>query len=131
MSTRPMQFSKSCLKTLTAVEADASRSNQHEFQGVSALRSIFGNDRISTTAQFSIRGNDASYPADLTWYDARENNTERSAEFRLYFQSNPVMEMAQENDSIIIGLDQHNNIYCELIPQASPEYTYSGRWSVS
>ncbi|MDQ6962650.1 MAG: hypothetical protein Q9M28_09015 [Mariprofundaceae bacterium] len=130
MATRPMQFSKSCLKTLTAVEADVNRSNQHEFQGVAALRSIFGNNRISQKAQFSIRGNDTSYPVGLTWYDARENNPERSAEFRLYFQSNSVMKIAQENDSIIIGLDQNNTIYCELIPQASPEYIYSNGWSV-
>lgn len=122
-----MQFERCSLKTLTAVEADPGRSNQHEFQGVSALRSIFGNERLLVPAVFSLRGNNESYRVNLTWYDARENIAHRSPEFRLYFQSNPVMECAQEGDSIIIGV-VNGAVYCELIKVGNSGYQASNHW---
>ncbi|WP_076919359.1 type II restriction endonuclease [Pseudoalteromonas sp. SK18] len=115
MAIKPIKFSKSCIKTLTAVEADITRSNQHEFQGVAPLKDIFGLTRITKKATFSIRGDSQTYSVDLTWYDSREGNPNRSAEYRLYFQSSPVMEVAQEGDVIAIGYDMNNNIHCELI----------------
>lgn len=128
MATKAVHFTKSCLKTLTAVEAEHNRSNQHEFQGVSPLKNIFGIDRCSLTAIFSIRGSDDFHKVDLTWYDARENNPDRTPEFRLYFKSNPIMNSARENDSIIIGVDKNNLIHCELIKSTSSEYIYSSNW---
>jgi hypothetical protein len=130
MATSPIQFEKSCLKTLTAVEADRNRSNQHEFQGVTPLIGVFGRMRLSSSAQFSIRGRDESYPVALTWYDARENKPHRSSEFRLYFQSNPVMVLAREGDNIIIGLDKNNNIHCVLIQSSSPDHRRSTNWLI-
>lgn len=115
MAIKPIIFSKSCIKTLTAVEADIKRSNQHEFQGVAPLKDIFGFNRVTKQASFSIRGDSRTYIVDLTWYDSREGNPNRSAEFRLYFQSSPVMEIAQEGDVIAIGYDMNSNIHCELI----------------
>lgn len=114
MAINPIQFDVGCLKTLTPVEAERNRSNQHEFQGVSALRSIFGMQRVQVQATFSIRGREESYPASLTWYDARENQSHRSAEYRLYFQSTPVMDLAKAGDTIVIG-KRGNHFYCELI----------------
>ncbi|KKM26104.1 hypothetical protein LCGC14_1588110 [marine sediment metagenome] len=70
MAIKPIIFSKSCIKTLTAVEADIRRSNQHEFQGVAPLKDIFGFNRVTKKASFSIRGDSRTYIVDLTWYDA-------------------------------------------------------------
>jgi hypothetical protein len=42
MSIQPVVFRCSCIKTLSAVEANPARSNQHEFNGVTQLKSIFG-----------------------------------------------------------------------------------------
>lgn len=114
MAINPIQFDVGCLKTLTAVEAERNRSNQHEFQGVSALRNIFGMQRVQVQATFSIRGKEESYSASLTWYDARENQHHRSPEYRLYFQSTPVMDLAKAGDTIVIG-KRGNHFYCELI----------------
>ncbi|WP_040572006.1 hypothetical protein [Shewanella benthica] len=129
MATSAMQFKMSCLKTLTAVEADRNRSNQHEFQGVAALKSIFGRQRLSCSAHFSIRGQEGLSSAGLTWYDSREKKDHRSPEFRLYFQSNAVMDIAQEGDTIVIGLDQNDNIHCELIRNGSVDYVRYSHWS--
>jgi len=127
MAIDPVQFDVGCLKTLTAVEAERNRSNQHEFQGVSALRNIFGDQRTQVNATFSIRGSSESYSATLTWYDARENQSHRSAEYRLYFQSTPVMDFARAGDSIVIG-KRGNHVYCELIQSSSANYQGSPRW---
>ncbi|MDQ7074546.1 MAG: type II restriction endonuclease [Gammaproteobacteria bacterium] len=129
MANRPIHFNKSCLKTLTAVEANLAKSNQHEFQGVAALRELFGLNTYTYPATFSIRGDNQSYQTELTWYDARARNPERSAEYRLYFKSNKVMLIAKEGDSIVIGKDKNNNIHCELIPTGSLDHRYSKFWT--
>jgi|688.fasta_scaffold138613_5 hypothetical protein len=129
MSVRPINFKSSCVKTLSAVEAMPSRSNQHEFNGVVQLKEIFGTTKIQLDASFSVRGEDEVYKSSLTWYDAREANATRS-EFRLYFQSNPVMARATRGDNIIIGFDSNNNIHCELISQGTQGYNRTNGWVV-
>lgn len=128
MSIRPIVFRASCIKTLSAVEADALRSNQHEFNGVAQLRHMFGNDKIEMPASFSVRGSDEVYPSNVTWYDAREAHAHRT-EYRLYFQTNPVMNQAQAGDNIIIGFDHNNNLHCELIKQGSTGYQITPEWT--
>ena len=130
MAIQPIKFSKSCIKTLTAGEAEEARSNQHEFQGVAPLKEMFGYAKMTTKATVSIRGSSDSYPVELTWYDAREGNPNRSAEYRLYFQSSPVMVVAKEGDVIAIGYDKNNNIHCELI-QSNRSTHKPTQWQIS
>lgn len=92
-----------CVKTLSAVEAEPPRSNQHEFNGVSQLKQIFGTVGFTRSATFSIRGTSQVAHADVTWYDARAAHPVRS-EFRLYFQTNAVMDQARAGDNIVVGL---------------------------
>ncbi len=127
MAIHPINFEVSCVKTLSAVEAEANRSNQHEFNGVVQLKRLFGERRIQMNASFSVRGSNAVYQSDLTWYDARENHPTRS-EFRLYFTTNPVMTNARGGDNIVIGFDLAGNIHCELIPQGSVTFTPTDGW---
>ena len=98
-------------KRLAAVEAHPERSNQHEFDGVSDLKRILGEDRQKFDAQFIYLGSRTEdIAADglltsggfLTWYDAREQHPTRS-EYRLYFPSTSVTERAREGDLLIIG----------------------------
>lgn len=126
MSTKPVVLKPACIKTLSAVEAHPERSHQHEFNGVTELKGIFGKERDEFNAIFSIRGEEATYHAGVTWYDSRENHPTRS-EHRLYFQGNPVMDQAQEGDNILIGFDKLNQLHCILIPSALGEnLRYSG-----
>ncbi|HHQ4581855.1 TPA: hypothetical protein ACSP17_004120 [Aeromonas hydrophila] len=127
MSIKPINFSASCVKTLSAVEVDKFRSNQHEFNGVTQLKRLFGNNKIEMLASFSIRGSDEVFRAKLTWYDARELHPTRS-EYRLYFQTNQVMSQAQAGDNIIIGFDSKGNIHCELISQGNAGYQKTPEW---
>lgn len=95
-----------CLKTLSLVECTPSASNQHEFNGVAQLKAFLGVERKTLQSVFSIRGTSMRQVVNVTWYDARENDASRSAEFRLYFQTNAVMSSATQGDNVMIGLDQ-------------------------
>lgn len=120
MATPPIYLKQSCIKTLTPVEA-GTISNQHELNGVVQLKEIFGAERISKQAIFSIRGTDIICQDGITWYNARENTPGRR-EYRLYFQGNYVMEQAQTGDNIIVGIDQNNQTHIILIKQNTADY---------
>ena len=82
---------------------DPNSSNQHEFNGVNALKEIFGesNDKLRINARFVHFAEDASQSVcngEVTWYDARRSNPNRSAEYRLYWRKNEVMERAEPGD---------------------------------
>lgn len=93
-------------KRLSGVEANPAQSNQHEFNGVQGLKSLFGSEikrEVSATFLY-LSDNDDPLTADgnLTWYDARERNPQRS-EYRLYFQQNQVMARAAEGDLLLVA----------------------------
>lgn len=100
-------FAGVAAKRLRAVEAETTRSNQHEFNGVAALRGMLGDERRELAARFVLFDDrEAPLTADgsLTWYDSRIGNPNRAAEYRLYFPDNEVMEAAHEGDLIVFGL---------------------------
>ena len=101
-------FTGIAAKHLSAVEADVLVSNQHEFNGVEALKLIFGSatGRQHYSAKFVYLSDRSEEPvvADgfLTWYDARDKHPTRT-EHRLYFPTTVVSELAAEGDLLVIG----------------------------
>ena len=96
-------------KVLSAVEADTATSNQHEYNGVSPLKNIFGTEKRTFAAKF-IYLNDSDDDDEpitdtgfLTWYDAREAHPTRT-EYRMYFPTTAVSVCAAEGDELFIGL---------------------------
>lgn len=109
-------------KRLSAVEADPSRSNQHEFNGVAELRRLLGDVRVDRMpARFVWLGGEnegISDDAPVTWYDARERHPTRS-EWRLYFQSNAVMQAAGAGDLLVVARRSTGELMFIVAPQAS------------
>ena len=99
-------FSAIAFKRLTAVETDATRSNQHEFNGGRALMRLFGPEsprRVVT--DFVWMPDDGDFVREeglLTWYDARARHPTRS-EYRLYYVGNDVTNRAREGDLLVIA----------------------------
>lgn len=96
-------------KPLSAVDAEAHRSHQHEFGGVGKLRAILGDDdRNEIPTTFIYLNDDDPEPLQevrwLSWYDTRRKQPHRSAEYRLYFPDNVVTDNAAEGDLLIIGV---------------------------
>jgi len=100
-------FKGIAIKLLSAVEADAARSNQHEFNGVSDLKKLFGKSRRTYDAKFIYLSDNDNEPVvdngKLTWYDARENHPTRS-EYRMYFPTTTVSTRAAEGDTLFVAL---------------------------
>lgn len=119
-------------KRLRAVEVNPSISNQHEFNGVNGLRSILGDaEPITLDARFIYLSDEKETPhtanCKVCWYDSRRGQTHRSAEYRLYFPSSSVMELAQTNDLLVVGKRPDGSL---LIIIVSAESTFENqiRW---
>ncbi len=106
-------FEGVAVKHLSAVEADVLTSNQHEFNGVEALRNILGEPdgkvRYPATFMYLTDHDDEPIIEDgfLTWYDARQKaRIERGVmryEYRLYFPTNQVSQLANAGDILVIA----------------------------
>lgn len=117
-------FAQVAAKNLSSVEIDKWSSNQHEFNGVASLKTLFGTDRKEMHATFTY-WDGSNIPkqglGDLTWYDARENHPTRT-EFRLYYQSNIAIDLAQVNDLLIIGIDNNGRVHVIIARYGTSNY---------
>jgi hypothetical protein len=102
-------FEAVAAKRLSAVEADTTRSHQHEFNGTDELKKVLGTgtgEKVRFKTQFLWLGkeNEALSSEDewVTWYDSRRNHPTRS-EYRLYFPTTDVSELAQAGDLMLIA----------------------------
>lgn len=93
-------------KRLSVVETDPKRSNQHEFNGVGALRRLFGDDdRREIPARFVWLGEEQegiTEKGTISWYDARRAHPTRT-EYRLYYPSNAVMNAMKAGDFFLVA----------------------------
>lgn len=125
-------FSGVAIKTLSAVEADLYISRQHEFNGVSALKRIFGETegKRNYNGKFLYLNDNDSEPVIsegiLTWYDAREKHPTRS-EYRLYFPTTQVSICASEGDMLVIGLRPDNTVLV-IIAEGGSTIANQVRW---
>jgi len=96
-------------KRLTAVEADETRSNQHEYNATRAMLDFMGRpaEKTRLPARFIYMSDEDEQPvfedAFLTLYDSRENQPHRSPEYRFYFPTTQVSQLAGENDLLVIA----------------------------
>ena len=79
------------MKRLAEVEVDPVTSNQHELNGVAAIKQLLGTPagvlRLPDIEWVLLR-DDVDHVREhhsLSWYDSRQNNPNRPAEWRLYF----------------------------------------------
>ncbi|MEQ5833826.1 type II restriction endonuclease [Marinobacter sp. NFXS9] len=110
-------------KRLSAVETERHTSNQHEFNGTSAMKRYLGMGRQRFLARFFYLGEDEDdrlvIDDTVTWYDARENHPTRS-EYRLYFSDNEVMNRAAAEDVLIASLCRDGALVLLVVSSDSP-----------
>jgi len=118
-------------KRLAAVDADAATSNQHEVTGSEALLRILGDqdrkrhrngsdDRF--TATYIWLGGEQEAVSEegwLSWYDARRNDPKRSAEWRLYYQGNPVTEIMRPGDTLFVARRPDDHLLFIVTPDGT------------
>ncbi|MEO9338597.1 type II restriction endonuclease [Mesorhizobium sp. SB112] len=124
-------FEGVAVKRLAAVDANPDSSNQHEVTGSEPLLRILG----SEDRKFPRGGTDHRFPATyiwlggeqeamseegfLSWYDSRRNQPKRSAEWRLYYQSNAVTELMKPGDVLFLARKPDGHVLFIVTPDES------------
>lgn len=119
-------------KRLAAVDADAASSNQHEVTGSKPLLRILGDrDRklprgegpdtrfLATYIWLGAEQEAVAEEARLSWYDSRRNDKTRAAEWRLYYQTNPVTEMMRPGDTLFLARTPEDKLFFIVVPDES------------
>lgn len=102
-------FEGVAIKRLSAVEADQTRSNQHEYNATREMLAFLGRPSEATRldARFLYLDDEDAEPvsedAFLTLYDSRENQPDRSPEYRFYFPTTRVSQLAGQGDLLLIA----------------------------
>jgi hypothetical protein len=123
------------VKKLAAVDADPSSSNQHEVTGSKPLLQILGDqDRTfpsgGTDNRFAATyiwlGGEQEAIAEegrLSWYDSRRNDPKRSAEWRLYYQSNSITQAMRTGDYLFVARRQSDHLLFIVVPAESTVFS--------
>jgi len=117
-------FAGAGVKRLTAVEAEPTRSNQHEIGTTREMCDQFLGDvqhkRFLVVYVWLGEDRDAFMAeGTATHYDVREQQPHRLAEWRLYYSSNPVTEAMREGDTLFLALTGDQLLYFIVTPQGS------------
>lgn len=96
-------------KRLKPVEIDPNVSNEHEFNGISKFKELFGLERQNFPVRIIyLCDSEEDILEDsthFTWYDAREKHASRT-EHRLYYKSSTCIEKAAAEDLMVICLNK-------------------------
>lgn len=94
-------------KRISTVEAESTRSHQHEFNGAKALIDLLGRETPQRIrADFVWMPDDGAFvrcSGAMTWYDARARHPTR-CEYRLYYGANAITDRAAAGDFLVIAL---------------------------
>lgn len=121
-------------KRLSATEVDLNTSNGHEFQGVNRFRQLFGIERreIQATIHYlsdSEDENSITQSGTLSWYDSRENDDSRSAEYRLYYPAElTIVQNHAEPGDLIISAQKTDGSVDILIAQTGSTWEQQLSW---
>ncbi|MER9215880.1 type II restriction endonuclease [Mesorhizobium sp. M0663] len=118
-------------KRLAAVDANPESSNQHEVTGSQPLVRILGDqdrkfprggtdDRFFATYIW-LGGEQEAVTEEgrLSWYDSRRNDETRSAEWRLYYQSNSITDIMKPGDVLFVARKRDDRLLFIVTPDGS------------
>jgi hypothetical protein len=113
-------------KRLALVDTITDFSNQHEVTGSDPLRRILGETARKRENRFDatyvwIGGEQDSLTeyGKLSWYDSRANDETRSAEWRLYYQTNPVTRIMQPGNTLFVARRSDDHLFFVVAPEES------------
>jgi len=121
-------FERVGVKTLSAVDADSSRSHQREVGDGNkreSLKAVLGSDprthplknRFSTTyVWLNDEQETITEYGFLSWYDTRKNKPHREPEWRAYYQKNAVTNIMSEGDTLFIMRRPDDSILFVIVP---------------
>ena len=102
-------FEGVAVKRLSVVEADETRSHQHEYAATKEMRVFMGEpaEPVRLPTCFIYLNDEDNEPitedAFLTYYNSRIKKPHRTAEGRFYFPTTQVSQLASEGDLLLIA----------------------------
>lgn len=106
-------------KRLTLVETITPKSNQHEIQGVKALRALMrDDDRKGVDARFVWLSDEAGSVSEdgfASWSNVRKGKP-RAPEYHLYYPGNAVTERMRVGDLLVIALRRDGTLLFVVAP---------------
>lgn len=119
-------FVGTACKYLSEVDTSPSKSNQHEI-GSNRFAEILGipsgSEKRVFEATFVFFAADLEEPEiikdKVTYYDSRVNQPHRSAEYRLYYHTNPITELMSATDFCLISIRTNGELLIAITPQNS------------
>lgn len=109
-------------KRLTLVETITAKSNQHEIQGTKPLRRLLGDDdRRGISTRFiwiSAEQEALAEEGFMSWSNVRKGKP-RAPEYHLYYSSNPVTELMQPGDMLLLALQRDGTLLVVVTPSAT------------
>ena len=111
-------------KKLSSVDAEPRRSNQHEIGTTALMRDQFlgCEDRKKFIVTYIWLGEEQdaiSIIGNARHYDTRRVNPDRSAEWRLYYESNAVTKAMSEGDALFLALHESGYLLFIVTPAGS------------
>lgn len=112
-------------KRLSAVEADQTRSNQHEYNATREMLQFMGRPSEATRIPASfiyLSDEDADATLEdafLTLYDSRRDQPHRSAEYRFYFPTTAVSIRAAVGDLLVLAKKRDGGILVVIAEDGS------------
>jgi hypothetical protein len=116
-------------KYLSAVDADPGSSNQHEIGGLPAagfkrhLGTPGKDEEYRFKAKLIYVTDECAAPdfceGFVTWYDCRRKQPHRSAEFRLYYNTNAVTELIVKGDFLLVAKMRDGSLLMIFTPAKS------------
>ncbi|MAP96386.1 MAG: restriction endonuclease [Ponticaulis sp.] len=108
-------FDAVAIKTLSAVDAEPKRSNQHEIGGKTSIGKVLGRwePQVTFDVSYFWFGEDdqlITATGKATWYDTRRDNPNRAAEPRLYYEANAVTGAMKAGDTLIVARRSDNSL---------------------
>lgn len=126
-------FEASAAKHLSAVEADETRSNQHEYNATKEMLAFMGKaaEAITIRTRFVYLNDSDNDPivdnAYLTLYDSRKGQPHRRPEYRFYFPKTRVSMCAAEGDLLLIAKRRDSQMLV-IIAEAGSTIGNQIRW---
>ncbi|GEM_PF-785448 len=91
---------------LKPIDLPEGNSNQHEIQGIVELQELLGKEEKVLDCNWRAYWEDGSVREEVSsrvkWYDARKS-TPRRGEWRLYYEDNGAMSVADEGDLLVLA----------------------------
>ena len=94
------QFEGVAFKILNESEVNWKVSNNHEFGGVKAFKTLFGKDKTyyRTRMLYFNDGEMIASDINFTWYSYKD----RGKTYKLYYQHNPIIPVARKGDLLTV-----------------------------